>query len=144
MSIPHIIFGLSVIFLLLMLIGVMLGPTMEEVEDPSEYSRIRSHGLILSGRWYRCETCAYRKIWRWIPYIIFGVIVVFLLLTLIGVMLGPTLEEIEDAREFRRLRAIAEAEREARLDAARERLYRKFIEEAEEAYEGGYCNSCQV
>jgi len=72
------------------------------------------------------------------------VIVVFLLLTLIGVMLGPTLEEIEDAREFRRLRAIAEAEREARLDAARERLYRKFVEEAEEAYEGGYCNSCQV
>ncbi len=52
MSIPHIIFGLSVIFLLLTLIGVMLGPTMEEVEDPSEYSRIRSHGLILSGRWY--------------------------------------------------------------------------------------------
>lgn len=34
-----------------------------------------------------------RNIWRWIPYIIFSLHVVFLLLTLIGVA-GPTIERL--------------------------------------------------
>ena len=44
---PSLILSLVVfvVFLLLTLIGVMLGPTMEEVEVALEYSRIRAHGL---------------------------------------------------------------------------------------------------
>ncbi len=91
------------------------------------------------------EYAACRKLWKCLPYICIGLVVVLLLFVLMATIFRPTPEEMELYYEMSRLRE----ERQALLDQKRKRevlweaAHRAYVERVHEgAYD--YCEECSA